>query len=49
MTGSRVDVTELCGFFFGLVGNPLASYDQLRSVTLFGLCHACCHMCLSQG
>jgi hypothetical protein len=48
MTSSRGDVTKLCGFF-GLVGNPLASYDQLCSMTLFELCHACCHMCLSQG
>jgi hypothetical protein len=47
MAGSRVDVTELCGFF-GLVGKLLASCDQLYSVTLVGMCHACCRMCLGQ-
>jgi len=47
MAGPREEVTELCGFF-GLAGKLLASYDQLYSVTLVGLCHACCRMCLSQ-
>ena len=47
MAEYRVDVTELC-VFFGLVGKLLASYDQLYSVTLVGLCHACCRIYLSQ-